>query len=552
MIRMLQATGALLALLLFMGSAQEPSREDYLREVRVQLNRFGEVYRNLAFGYVDQINPEAAVEAAIRGLLDELDPYSEYFVEDAAQQLEDLSRGEYGGIGMEVGQRGAERRITVISPFEGSPSWEAGLRAGDEIRAVDSVSVVGKPLNEVVKLIKGEAGTKVRLTILRPGFDQEADYEMLRQRIAIRDVRFAGLVDETRGLGYVRLTRFSGKATTDLAQALDSLQQAGMRQLILDLRGNPGGLLREAAGVADLFLDKGLPIVTTRGRTGEVLKQINSERVPLFAGELVVLINGGSASASEIVAGSLQDHDRALILGSSSFGKGLVQSVVDLDAEAKIKLTTARYYLPSGRLIQRIDYFEGNTVLDHHADSLLADTLYATARGRAVISGRGVEPDLKTEPEQQPWVVTELWRAGHFVNYAADRAREGRLPGGGVDEVVLQDFQAYLAEAEFEYRPRGGKQLDELAVILESEAAGPEVLDALEALRDRLAAGLDQQLAAHAGEISRMLELELVEQREGRDARQELALQQDQVFLRARELLGDPQLSLYHSTLGEL
>lgn len=543
---------AVLALCLFMGSGQDPSRDEYLRQVRTQLNRFGEVYRNLAFGYVDQINPEAAVEAAIRGLMDELDPYSDYFVEDAAQQLEDLSRGEYGGVGMEVGLRGSDKRVTVISPFEGSPSWDAGLQANDEIVAVDGVSTLGKPLSDVVKLIKGEEGTTVTLGILRPGFDEARDYELVRRKIAIRDVRFAGIVDPGAGLGYVRLTRFSGRATESLAQAVDSLEDLGMKSLVLDLRGNPGGLLREAAGVADLFLERGLPIVTTRGRSGEVVKRLISEEDPIFDGELVVLINGGSASASEIVAGSLQDHDRALVVGSNSFGKGLVQSVVDLDEEAKIKLTTARYYLPSGRLIQRIDYFEGNEVLDHSADPTLADTLFATGRGRAVVGGRGISPDIEVEAEHQPWLVTELWRGGHFVNYVADRAREERLPSEHADKALLKDFRSYIEQSDFEYRPSGSSQLDELQKILDREEAGPAATKALEHLRETLAESLDQQLKAHEDEIARLLELELVDHFGGRDARQTLALEQDPVYQKALDLLREPQLSLYHSTLGDL
>lgn len=550
--RIARLTVACLALFLFMGSAQDPSRDEYLRDVRTQLNRFGEVYRNLAFGYVDQINPEAAVEAAIRGLMDELDPYSDYFIEEAAQQLEDLSRGEYGGIGMEVGLRGSDKRVTVISPFEGSPSWDAGLLSGDEIQSVDGVSTIGKPLSDVVKLIKGKAGTTVTLGILRPGFDEASDYTLVRQKITIRDVRYAGLVDEARGLGYVRLTRFSGKATASLAEAVDSLETLGMKSLVLDLRGNPGGLLREAAGVADLFLPRGVPIVNTRGRSGETIKRLVSESDPIFTGELVVLINGGSASASEIVAGALQDHDRALVVGSTSFGKGLVQSVVDLDDEAKIKLTTARYYLPSGRLIQRIDYFEGNEVLDHAADPTLADTLFATDSGRAVTGGRGISPDIEVEPEVQPWLVTELWRGGQFVNYVADRARENRLPSDHADKALLKDFRKYVEDSDFEFRPSGSAQLDELQTILEREEAGTASMKALANLRETLTESLEQQMKAHETEIAHLLELELVDHLQGRDARQALALAQDPVYLKAIDLLAEPKLTLYRTTLGDL
>lgn len=535
MIRMSRLFLGLILLAILMGSADQPDRDTFQRDIRQNLNRFGEVYRNLAFRYVDQIDPEAAIEAAIRGLMDELDPYSDYFIEDAAQQLADMSRGEYGGIGMEVGLRGSEKHITVISPFEGSPAWDAGLQSGDEIVGVDGTDVRGKPLSDVVGLIKGKPDTPVVLRIARGS--EEADYSINRALITIRDVRFAELMDPAAGIGYIRLTRFSGKASENLATAISELNEQGMRSLILDLRGNPGGLLREAAAVADLFLDEGLPIVLTKVRDGVVKQELGSRRTPLFTGELVVLINGGSASASEIVAGSLQDNDRAVVLGSPSFGKGLVQSVIDLDDEAKIKLTTGRYFLPSGRLIQRIDYFEDNEVLIHHSDSTLVDTLFHTMAGREVVGGRGISPDIDVEAEKRSWLVTELWRNTMFSNYIADRARDGRLPDGRADRSMLKDFRSYVEEMEFEYRPRGMTQLEELEKILAEEAAADAASKALKQLRKVLNNGLDQQMDTHQDELLRMLDLELASLRGGAEARTRLALQQDIAYERALEVL---------------
>jgi carboxyl-terminal processing protease len=533
--------------LLLMGAAQPPDREAYLKEVHDNLVRFGEVYRDLAFRYVDQINPEAAMSAAIHGLMDELDPYSDYFVEEAAQELDDMSRGQYGGIGMEVGLRGSEKRVCVISPFEGSPAWKAGLLPGDEITAVNGASVVGKALSDAVKLIKGEPGTSVTLSIRRLGAREVKDFTLVRELINIQDVKFAELVDPAAGAGYVRLVRFSGLAGENLARAIEELKAKGMRRLVLDLRGNPGGLLREAAGVAELFVEKGQPIVTTKGRDGEVLKEIVSEREPVWRGELAVLIDAGSASASEIVAGCLQDLDRAVIVGQQSFGKGLVQSVLDLDAQAKIKLTTARYYLPSGRLIQRIDYFENNEVLDHVADSTLADTLYHTKGGRVVISGRGVTPDVEAKAERLPWLALELWRGGLFVNYVADRAAAGKLPGGRADEAMLEDFRRYLDEQKFDYQPRGSAQLDDLKKILEEEEIGSGGLKALEELRGELGGELGPQFKAHQAELRRMLNLELAAHREGETARTREALREDTVYHKALELLGTED---YQRALG--
>ena len=347
-----------LPLLLLLGAAQDQERHDHIKDVRASLKRFGEVYRQLSYRYVDQMDPEASIEAAIRGLTHELDPYTDYFVEDEARDLDEMSQGEYGGIGAEVGQRGSDKRITIISPFDDSPAARAGLRAGDIIDAVDGTSTAGRSLSDVVGEIKGPKGSTVRLGILRAGWSEAVEYELTRDSITIRDVRYAGIVDEDLGLGYVRLTRFSGKASESLSEAIAGLQEQDMQALILDLRGNPGGLLREAGEVADLFLPPELPIVDTRDRDGNVQKDIRSENKAIFDGPMVVMIDGSSASASEIVAGALQDHDRAVVLGGSSYGKGLVQSVYTIDEDARLKLTTARYYLPSGRLIQRVDYFE--------------------------------------------------------------------------------------------------------------------------------------------------------------------------------------------------
>ncbi|MFA7331926.1 MAG: S41 family peptidase [Candidatus Delongbacteria bacterium] len=526
-----------LLLLFLMGAGQQPDREVYLQDVHDNLIRFGEVYRNLAFRYVDQINPEAAMNAAIRGLLDELDPYSDYFIEEAAQELDDMSRGQYGGIGMEVGLRGSEKRITVISPFEGSPSWKAGLKPGDEITRVDSVDVTGKPLSDVVRLIKGAPGSPVTMGIRRSGSREVKDYTLVRELINIQDVKLAELVDPATGTGYVRLVRFSGLAGENLATAIEELKAKGLKRLVLDLRGNPGGLLREAAAVSELFLPKGTPIVVTRGRNNELIKEIRAERDPVFTGELVVLVDGGSASASEIVAGCLQDHDRALIVGQQSFGKGLVQSVLDLDEEAKMKLTTARYYLPSGRLIQRIDYFEKNEVLDHVADSTLADTLFHTEQGRPVISGRGITPDVEVKPERQSWLAVELWRANQFADFVDDRSAAGALPADASGTSLLADFRAYLNEKEFKYQPRGSVQLDELKKILEEERVGPEGAKALESMRAALGDNLPQQFKAHEDELAQLLDLELIDHRAGQAARSREALKQDQVFQQALQLL---------------
>ncbi len=527
----------LLPLMLLLGASQDQDRQEYIKDVRTSLKRFGEVYRQLSFRYVDQIDPEAGIEAAIRGLMHELDPYTDYFVEEEARDLDEMSQGEYGGIGAEVGQRGSDKRVTIISPFDDSPADKVGLRAGDIIDAVDGVSTLDRSLSEVVGEIKGPRGTKVTLSILRAGWSKAVDYTLTRDVIVIRDVRYAGIVDEDQALGYVRLTRFSGKASESLSEAIEGLKAQGMRGLILDLRGNPGGLLREAGDVADLFLEPGLPIVDTRDRQGNVEKDIRSEHEPVFDGPLLVMIDGSSASASEIVAGALQDHDRAVVLGTNSYGKGLVQSVYTIDDDARLKLTTARYYLPSGRLIQRIDYFENNDVLNHvETASLLSDSLFVTDDGRPVVGGRGIQPDLEVKYEPTPWFVSELWRAGLFTNFLAD-AKPALKPTAEVDAHMLKRFHEFVLATEQEFDTPGSKELEDLATLIEREQLGETASTALEELRSAMGGDTQAQLEQNENWLIKMLTLEQAERRGGSEERAKASLLFDAQFDRAVQLL---------------
>lgn len=340
--RLLRLLPVLLLARLVLAAEEPANRDEYMASMRESLQRFQKVYQYLVFRYVDEINPEATIEAAIHGMLDQLDPYTDYYIEDEAESLDEMTRGEYGGLGMQVGQRGSDKRLTVIAPFEDSPAWRAGLLPGDIITEIDGQPTGEDKLSNIVSRMKGEPGTPVTITVERPGYESPMVYTLVRALITIQDLKFAGIIDKEQGLGYVRLTGFSGKATESLREALETLNGQGLRKLVLDLRGNPGGLLREAVGVADLFLPEGALIVETRGRDNETLKQYLSENAPVFDGELVVLVNQGSASASEIVSGAIQDQDRGVIVGETTYGKGLVQSVMSLDSSSKVKLTTAK------------------------------------------------------------------------------------------------------------------------------------------------------------------------------------------------------------------
>jgi len=325
---------------------------DRYRDAAAQIKLLGEILRGVNQRYVDDIPVDKFVKAGIDGMLETLDPYTVYFEPERVGDLEEITKGEFTGVGIEIGLRGKKKELTVISPMEDTPASRIGIRSGDVIVAVDGESTAGFTIADAAERIRGEPGTEVKLSIRRHGYDEPIDYTISREVIRINDVAFAGMIDDE--IGYIKLVRFSGHAGAELRQAMVKLREHNPRGLILDLRSNPGGLLPSAVEVSDEFLRVGDVIVSTRGRSPRSTRSFNASKEPLAGNiPIAVLVNGGSASASEIVAGALQDHDRAVIIGTPTFGKGLVQSVLNLSNGAALKITSARYYTPSGRLIQR-------------------------------------------------------------------------------------------------------------------------------------------------------------------------------------------------------
>jgi carboxyl-terminal processing protease len=529
------------------ATVEDSLRAVFFSDINSSLAEYSAIYNNLARFYVDEIELQAAGEAAIRGLLAELDPYSTYLIDEKANSIEEQTKGRYGGLGFEVGELGVNKRITVVSPFEGTPAWEAGFQPGDVIYQVDDKLTAGHPLSDVITWIKGPPGSEVRITLMRPGNTDLLDFTLERALIEIKDVRLAEIIDASTGIAYIRLSRFSGLTGENMYDAIMDLQEQGMQKLILDLRGNPGGLLREAVKVADLFLPQGSEVVSTQGRTSRATKSLKTHAKPYFNGDLVVLISKGSASASEIVSGALQDYDRAVLIGETTFGKGLVQSVAEINETSKLKFTTARYYLPSGRLIQKKDYFTDNKVLLAHQDSTKADTLFYTASGRLVKSGRGVEPDITVEADFIPWVVTELWRQRKFSSFISDNWNDYKNRETS-DSDLLSEFADYIADSEFEFKPRGSKMLEELTKLMKEEAVGKDAKRALKKLQSAMGSSLDQQLKQHDHQIVRRLRLELARQQGGSEARARVQLEEDDTFKAAMALLREDRAA-YSSLL---
>lgn len=408
--------------------------------------------RELSLGYVDPIDADKLMQGAAEGMVRDLDPYTEYIPEEGMSDFELLTTGKYGGVGSLIRKKGDY--VTIAQPYQGSPADRAGLKIGDKILAIDNTPTKGFTTEQVSSRLKGEPGSKVRVTIEHLDGTQQT-VTLLRERIAIPGVPYTGWVAD--GIGYIRHSDFTEGCYEELRAAIERLRAQGeLKGLVLDYRSNGGGIMQEAVKILGMFVPKGTEVVSTKGRT-ESSKQIyRTTTEPVFGTlPLAVLINGNSASAAEIVAGALQDLDRAVLIGQRSYGKGLVQSTRPLGYDAMLKLTTAKYYIPSGRCIQAIDYShsqEGS--VSTVPDSLISE--FTTRAGRKVYDGGGVMPDLRTEPEYISRFAMTLYAMGFIEDFGDDYTR--RHPGQTIDirtfsitDADYADFAAFMQDKKVPY-----------------------------------------------------------------------------------------------------
>lgn len=526
---------AIPAAVMFIGFTVLVGRSDLYRDISENWKLIYEVYKRVMTNYADQVNPERLAVSGIKGMLTELDPYSIFLEDEERDGLNMLTKGEYGGVGIQLGVR--DDSLTVIAPMDDSPAMRSGILPGDRIIAIDGKSTKDMNLDEAARRIRGEKGTSVVLTIRRYGEPDPLDFELIRDTIRVEDISFAGMIDN--GIGYVRLSRFSRNSPGEVRKAFRSLTEQGMDKLILDLRGNPGGLLEAAIQVLDMIIKEGEEILSTRGRSEEAERTFVSQTEPIVDSgvSLAVLIDGGSASASEIVAGVVQDLDRGVIVGSRSFGKGLVQSVYPLDPSRSLKLTTAKYYLPSGRLIQKPGYLEQEMVLG----GVELDTVFDTRNGRKVLANGGITPDIEVSPVKMAALTRECWRRGLFFKFAsiAVQEEEMTLPVV-VDEEMMARFKEFLDSRELALNVGGEKEYRALKTRLDSTAVESAALrhslgvledyfdamesDLFEEARPQLMIGLEREFSSLIGGIG---------------ARIQSSFDDDPAILRARELLSD-------------
>ncbi|MDQ7040125.1 MAG: S41 family peptidase [Rhodothermus sp.] len=504
---------------------------------------FGALYETLVTDYIDPIDPGQLMRTGIDAMLAELDPYTSFFDEADRGEIELLTRGRYGGVGLNVGIRNG--RLTVLAPIEGAAGYRQGIRTGDIITHIDGQPTDGLSLKTVRQMLRGQPGTTVTLTIEREGEPLPLQFVLTREEVQLKNVTYVGFLndDTSEGLGYIRLERFALGAGEEVRQAIEQLRAAApLRGLVLDLRNNPGGLLEAAVEVASLFVPQGAPIVSTRGRTPDRTRVYRNESAPLYPElPLVVLVNELSASASEIVAGAIQDLDRGLIVGTNTYGKGLVQIIRPLPYNTALKLTTAAYYTPSGRSIQAIDYSRHDGRGRLVPDSLR--NIFYTRNGRIVRDGHGIEPDVVVTPPEPGPLETALRRQAaffFFANYYVAQHPSPPTPDVHVDEHMLQEFRAWLNARHFDYQIAAEHTLATLQTQLEA-ARYTQALEALQTVRSALERAKKAAFEREAEALRRQIRQELLTRYLPPEARMRYLLADDPVVQRAAALLRDTQ-----------
>lgn len=515
------------------------SKSDIYYEISKNLELFGKVYKEISFNYVDEVDPKEFMRAGIKGMLNKLDPYTIFIDEKNQDDIDILTNGKYGGVGVSIGVR--NEKVTVLEVLEGYSAQKQGVKVGDVIVKINDTDIDPEKMDEISPLVKGDPGTDVQLKVLRTGEPDTLTFNLLREEVIVRTLVFADFYPENSGNVYLKLSNFSRSASDEIRNALKKLKEKReITSIILDLRSNPGGLLDVAVDVCDKFLKKDLLIVSTRGRDLKSEKKYYAREEPLAGNEkLVVLINGGSASASEIVAGAIQDHDRGIILGTQSFGKGLVQTITPLSFNTSLKVTTARYYTPSGRCIQRIDYSKNNNVIPY-PDSLKSDS-YSTDNKRIVYSAGGITPDTTIQDETKSDLVEDLLAKGLIFNFADKYYYENKsIPFDKIkDEKLLSEFKKFIDSPDYKYQSLAEKKLDEVVKSLDENHSTQKVNETIKQLKEQIESLFDSEFESSKQNITAELKAELALRYSGIEFGIKELLKYDNQFNVAIKLIND-------------
>ena len=482
-------------------------------QISKNLDIFNSIFKELDLFYVDTIDPEKVIGVGIKAMLEQLDPYTVYYPEEQSEDLKMMTTGKYAGIGSVIRFHKKKNHVVIAEPYENMPAADAGLKAGDVLLEIDGKDLTGKTTAEVSDMLRGEAGTSFMMKIERPGTPQPLDVKITRKSIQTPAVPYYGMVG--KGVGYILLSGFTENCSRDVRRALIDLKQQGATSLVLDLRGNHGGLMGEAVEILNLFLPKGVEVLSTKGKLKQASSVSKTSKEPLDVNmPLAVLVDDESASASEIVAGALQDLDRAVIIGTRTYGKGLVQIIRDLPYSGNLKVTTSKYYIPSGRCVQAINYQNRDAVgrPERIPDSLTH--VFHTAGGREVRDGGGVTPDIKVKDEKLPTMLFYLVNDDVLFDYATDYCL--KYPEIASPEIfALSDadyaeFKERVKKSDFTYDKESEKALEALKEIAGIEGYMEDAKPEFETLEKKLTHNLERDLDHFSKDIKRLIEDEIV------------------------------------------
>ena len=519
------------------------TQSSYYRKISKSQELINRVYNQIFSTYVHQIDPETFTKAAINGITEKLDPFTEFMVDDEQHNINVLSKGKYGGVGIQLSYR--NNTMSVVAPMDGGPAKSAGIISGDIILKVDDIDVKEYSFNEAAAKIRGEKGSTVILTIKRFGDDDPIDFSLIRSEIIVKTVTYSGML--SKDTGYIRLNRFNRNTPFEMQNSISTLLNNDATALIFDLRDNAGGLLTSAISMLDMMIVKNTTLVSTKGRTKDSNRTFSSRRDPIIPKDvkIAILINQGSASASEIVAGSVQDLDRGIIIGQKSFGKGLVQTQYSFDDKSSIKITTARYYIPSGRFIQKRDYIDNKYIMNASDE----DSIFTTIGGRTVYGNGGITPDSTIEPSTMKSLTSQYWRSGYFYSFSQENKHHySSFKSVLNDDSLLDKFKNYTESKESVDLP-GEKELNiVIEKISELDSTDIRANDALNLLSDFYDREEDKRRESEQDEIRELILLEFAGLFNGTEGRLKQALKNDETVQVALDVLSNS--SSYQASLS--
>lgn len=523
-------------------SAQKERNHNF--EISKNLEIFNDIYKQLDLFYVDTLSADTVIEWGINSMLRQVDPFTVYYPENDMDELKEMTTGKYAGVGSVIRYYKKEERVMLVEPWEDSPAARAGIKGGDVIMTIEGQDVKGKGNTEVSKLLRGEPGTTFELSVKRQGVEEPLVFKVTRENIVMPPVPYYGMV--TEDVGYIFFDRFVEGCSRDVRRAVIDLKEQGARSLVLDLRGNPGGPLSEAVEVTNLFVPRGRKIVYTKGKLASVNTEHYTKKEPLDAEiPVVVLVDGTTASSAEIVSGALQDLDRAVILGTRTYGKGLVQMIREVPYHGSLKVTTSRYYIPSGRCIQAYDYRHLNP--DGSAGTL-PDSLtkaFKTEAGREVRDGGGIKPDIVMTPDSLPTLVYDIAASDVLLEYVGNFvAKHPTIAPAGefsLSDEDYADFVKLVSESGFTYKRRTEEIMKLLEKAARFEGCYDEAKSDFEALAKKMAGNVAVDLERSKSDIKLLIENDIVSRYYYRKGAIKQQLRDDKDLKAALEILSDMQ-----------